>query len=374
MNELIKEFNRENLKPIVFILIVLILTAITAYPQSRFGGTVVDVVDGKTAVIEVSMRGRINVVLQFIEVPEAEQPLSQMVKQHLSSLILGKTVEFVPKRILQTGSYGQVFLGDVDVSQQMLRDGAAWYNLPEKAGQDSAGSEVYLSTEAQAKAEKRGVWSIADLKTAWEFRAEKEEIRKREEQAKLRASMPQAAETKTATVVKPKKKQFQDVDMWSNVGDTSNATEVPNVAGLLSGTVPQYGFTYVSTTSGLFKSIDEDSNVKVESRSVYIHSAQQENNGYVIGFLTESEEYMFAEQNSLTIVADKQKINLGKALRFSRQLPNAVQELLVYKIDQKTLSKLAAAKDISITLGKYQGKTADDYLTRIKNLVTAMTD
>ena len=34
-------------------------------------------------------------------------------------------------------------------------------------------AKFILSNEAQAKAEKRGVWGIEGLKPAWEFRAEK---------------------------------------------------------------------------------------------------------------------------------------------------------------------------------------------------------
>ena len=187
MNYLIKEINRENLKPVIFILIVLILTVVTVYPQNKFGGRVVEVVNGKTAVIQLSTENKVTVILQFIEVPEAEQPLHQTVKEHLGALLLGKTVLFMPRRIVKEGSVGQIVAGGVDISRQMLRDGAAWYALPEKSAQDAAESEMYQTIEAQAKAEKRGVWGIENLKPAWEFRAEREERKAVEERAKLAA-------------------------------------------------------------------------------------------------------------------------------------------------------------------------------------------
>ena len=100
MQELIKEFNRENLKPVIFILIVLILTVVTAYPQRKFGGTVVEVVNGKTAVIQLSTGNKVTVILQFIEIPEAEQPLYQTVKEHLGALTARQNgSEFLPRRM-----------------------------------------------------------------------------------------------------------------------------------------------------------------------------------------------------------------------------------------------------------------------------------
>jgi endonuclease YncB( thermonuclease family) len=50
----------------------------------------------------------------------------------------------------------------------MLRDGAAWYDVPEKGNQETAERQIYLNIEAVAKAEKRGVWGIKDLKPVWE--------------------------------------------------------------------------------------------------------------------------------------------------------------------------------------------------------------
>jgi endonuclease YncB( thermonuclease family) len=375
MNQLIKEFNRENVKPIVFIVIVLLLLAVTAYPQRRFGGRVVEVVDGKTAVIQVPTGGKITVVLQFIEIPEAEQPLRQTVKEHLENLVLGKTVEVMPRRILSNASVGQVFLNGVDISQQMLRDGAAWYALPEKSAQDAGESELYQTTEAQAKTEKRGVWGVEDLKPAWEFRAEKEIRAQQAERAKTETSaidgvfsMKDANLSKTN---KPKTRPTLQLDMWSNVSSNAQTTQTSNGNGLLTGTVPKIGVGYVSTAGNFYDFSNGSSKAKVESRSMYIYSSGEVVNGsgYIFGFVTETEKYSFAASNNLTIIADGQSINLGKAYRFYRQMPYTVQEMLLYKTNQKVLAKIAAAKSVEIRLGKYTGKLDADYQMRIKNLL-----
>jgi hypothetical protein len=63
---------------------------------------------------------------------------------------------------------GRLFIGDVEINKQMLRDGAAWFNDPES---DGWGRE-YQEIETLAKNEKRGVWGVEGLKPAWEFRAQ----------------------------------------------------------------------------------------------------------------------------------------------------------------------------------------------------------
>ena len=375
MNQLIREFNRENLKPIVFIVIVLLLLAATAYPQRRFGGKVVEVIDGKTAVVQVPTGGRITVVLQFIEVPEAEQPLHQTVKEHLENLVLGKTVEVLPRRILSNASVGQVFLGGVDISRQMLRDGAAWYALPEKSAQDASESELYQSTEAQAKTEKRGVWSVENIKPAWEFRAEKEMLAREAEKAKTDTapienvfSMKDANLSKTT---KPKTRPTLQLDMWSNVNNSAQTTQTSSGNGLLTGTVPNIGVGYVMTAGNFYDFANGSAKAKVEGRSMYLYSSGEvvNGNGYVIGFVTETEKYSFIDSNNLTFIADGQKLNLGKAYRFYRQMPYTVQEMLLYKTNQKTLSKIAAAKTVEVRLGRYSGQLDAEYQMRIKNLL-----
>jgi endonuclease YncB( thermonuclease family) len=384
MQELIKEFNRENIKPIFFIAIALLLLAVSAYPQRKFGGRVVEIVDGKTAVIQVATGGRVTVVLQFIEIPEPEQPLHQTVKEHLQTLILDKTVEFLPRRILMQGSVGQIFLGGVDISQQMLRDGAAWYALPEKSGQDALESETYQAMETQARTEKRGVWSIENIKPAWEYRAELVARAQEEKKARLAAEKVQSDTdalrdalrsrnfAKNATV-KPKVKTATTptLDMWSSVNNSSRASETSTGNGLLTGSVPNAGVGYVMTSGNFYNFASVDGKARIESRSLYLYSSGETINGsgFVIGFLAQSAKFSFAESNNLTIIADRQKLNLGKAYRMFRETPFAVEEMLLYKTDAKTLSKIANAKSLEVKLGNFSGKLDEGYQTRIKNLL-----
>ena len=154
-------------------LFILLLTQ-AAFPQSKFSGKVVDVLDGKTVVIQ-TVGGKMTAALQYIEVPEPEQPLYRTVAEHLRKLVINKRVEFRAQRVSTEVIVGQLVMDGTDVSQQMLRDGAAWHMGRDKTGQGVVEWTAYAENQSQARAEKLGVWSVPGLKPAWEFRAEKEE-------------------------------------------------------------------------------------------------------------------------------------------------------------------------------------------------------
>lgn len=366
----------KNLKILLLILFVLASTQ-TAFSQLKYGGRAVEVIDGKTIVIETPSRNRVTIVLQFIEIPEAEQPLYQTVKEHLQAMVLDKNVEYVPRGLTRMKAIGQVYLNKVDLSQQLLRDGAAWYSLPEKDSQEAGEREFYQLNEGQAKLEKRGVWSIETLKPAWEFRAEKEEIRKQKERAKLEEQAAQNKPTETAQTVRKPTQQRQTgtgfgLDMWSNVNNSESANKTTVNGGLLTGSVPEYGLSYVMTSGNFFELKNGNEKRKAETRSVFVYPMEQKRgeSGYTIGFLIESEKYTFTDSNSLVITADGEKIQSGKAYRLYRPLPFSVQELLLYQVNAANLTKISNAQNVKITIGKFSAELGKDYKELIKNLLT----
>lgn len=152
-----------------------------AFAQIKVAGKVTDVVNGKTITIETSVNNKFTVELQFIEVPRTGQPLADVVKQHLRKLTLGKTVVFQTSGFSQENQLiGQIWLDGVDLSEQMLRDGAARYANAPKDPQNSKQREAYLMMENAAKAEKRGVWEFAETSSEKKLEPEK----KTEEKAK----------------------------------------------------------------------------------------------------------------------------------------------------------------------------------------------
>ena len=95
----------------------------SAFAQLKFNGKVVEIVDGKTVVIELETKNRLTAELQYIEVPEPQQQLHQIVKDHLQALLLGKFVEFRANALAPTKTVGQIFSDGVDISQQMIKKG-----------------------------------------------------------------------------------------------------------------------------------------------------------------------------------------------------------------------------------------------------------
>ncbi len=359
-----------------FVILFALIFTQTAFSQLKYGGRAVEVIDGKTLIVETPTRNRLTIVLQFIEIPEAEQPLYQTVKEHLQAMVLDKTVEFLPRGLTQTRTIGQVFLNGRDLSQQLLRDGAAWYSLLEKESHNSAERELYQLNEGQAKLEKRGVWIIENLKPAWEFRAEKEEIKRKQERAKTEEIIWQKTEAQTTQTVRKPPHQRSNatpfgLEMWTNSNNSATSNKSVN-GGLLTGSVPNYGFSYVMTSGNFFNFTSGTEKRRMESRSIYVYPAEQKRgeSGYVIAFVVESEKYTFAESNTLTITADGQKIALGKAYRLYRELPFSVQELLVYKITPANLAKISGAINVKVSIGKFSSEIGKDYQDLMKNILT----
>jgi endonuclease YncB( thermonuclease family) len=365
------EINVKNLKPILFIVIVLVLTAVSAYPQRKFGGRVIEVIDGKTCVILLP-GGKITAVLQYIEIPEAEQPLYQTAREHLRELILDKPVEFSPRIVMKDRTVGQLIVKGVDVSQQMLRDGAAWYSIPEKNGQEESQGWLYQDNEAQAKTEKLGVWGVEYLKPAWEFRAEQVALKKKQEEEAVSyvSSLGDTqVQKKNLTQGKPIPTQ---TELWADVGGSSYDQPL-GFGGLRTGFDPLKRIGHISTPS-IFLDFPKNEFSKVESRLYYLFKGDKsrvEDSVYALAILSTSKEYKFMKANNLTITADKQKIALGKPLRFSRKDLSSVRELLVYKITRAQIMKLVQAEKISLQAGRFSGGITVDSLTYINNLINA---
>ncbi len=357
----------------IFLAIIALIFVPTAFSQQTFVGKVVEVVDGKTAVIELETKKRVTAELEYIEIPEPEQQMRDTVKNHLQNLLLGKTVEFVARALMPTRLVGKIYLGNVDISQQLLRDGAAWYAIPEKKYQDPTESQNYQIVEAQAKLEKRGVWNVENLKPAWEFRAEKI---KKEQEALAQTVTIEDVSTKPAKTIKrqtvtDQQKANAKVELWANVSG-SEAVKVGGAVGLYSGYNAAANIGYTFTDGALFNLTSGKTTHKVESKLFYVHQGQQSNGvqaGFVMAFLSESVNYRFAKLNNLTIIVDGKKYALGKAIRFNRADGSRTQELLAYKIERETLEKISKAKKVKFTIGTFAGEIKESYQILIDKLV-----
>lgn len=347
---------------------VLIFSAQIAFSQMKLGGKVVEIIDGKTVVIEVPItKNRFTAELEYIEVPEAEQQLSQAVKEHLQKLLLGKNVEFTARIMMDTKLIGKVFLDDIDISQQLLRDGAAWYAVLEKGGHDKAESENYQILEAQAKLEKRGVWGAANLKPAWEFRAEKGKV----EREKLAA---QAKIVKVEDTPKTVKKTPVIPKSFPNWLESQKYESTNNISGLMVGFNPKDNSGFLATPQYKLEIADKENTQKVEIAVAYFYKENDKKGResyYVFGLESEAGEWKFLKLNDLVVFADKEKINIGKANRIAVEQNGLFKETLTYKIKRAIIEKVANANKVEFKIANSAGKLDGDLQNLVKNLLNA---
>lgn len=369
---------------LVFLFLVTFALVGSAFSQSKLSGKVIDVLDGKTAVVQMGTSGNLTIVLQYVEIPEAEQPLNAVVKQHLTSLLLGKNVLLLPRGVVESKTVAQVFVGGVDVSQQMIRDGAAWFALPQKTEKSRPEVAVYQSNEAQAKAEKRGVWSIENLQPAWQFRAEKEQREKAAELARLEEIKKQR-EAEYAKVVKkklpPPPAFFSNFEMWKAGRTAGMWDEIQmyvgnqdfNEKGLFKVTIPNTQILLIATKDAPVSFSNGGSNPKVICGFIYgsgkVNAQEVEKEVFLMGCRSQAEKQSFKSTNQLTFTTDGKKMNFGKAIHLGRQSDKRFDEMIMFFLDRSTVTKIAAAENVQMKVGDFSGSMSASFHTLVKNLV-----
>lgn len=152
----------------ILIIILLLCHANSALAQ-KFQVKVVKISDGDT----FTAINRDNLQLKFrvwgIDAPEKKQAFGTKSKEHLSSLIFGKTITVDVQKQDGWGRYiAYVFTPDnKDVGTEMLTAGMAWQFI------EYDQSEKYRAAELQARKSKKGLWSDSHRIAPWEFRKKK---------------------------------------------------------------------------------------------------------------------------------------------------------------------------------------------------------
>jgi endonuclease YncB( thermonuclease family) len=135
-------------------------------------GRVIGVTDGDTIKILTADKRTFKIRLAEIDTPEKAQPFGQKAKQALSEAVYGKQITL---DIETTDRYGrkvaQVFTNDNWINGALVLSGYAWvYRQYAKSNR-----EKLLDFERQAKADKRGLWSLPEEQRVppWEWRRSK---------------------------------------------------------------------------------------------------------------------------------------------------------------------------------------------------------
>jgi endonuclease YncB( thermonuclease family) len=342
---------------------------------------VTEIVDGRTVIIEPQTGIRIKLELEHIEVPESEQKLHQIVKDHLNKLVLNKFVQFRTKSFSGENSIGQIFLNGIDISQQMIRDGAAWYSVASKNGQTRYQIEEYQLIETQARAEKRGVWSIPGMKPAWEFRAHKERRRLAEMKRKQEEEIEESRTQNNNPTSEKRIRSNPAGQIWVDINSVEFGLD-PNIINSYKDTVgstqPFSGYSsttrrkYIGTPFSVLNVSFENKEHKLFGMLVYYYHDANSNtpeNYYVFGLISKSPAPKFTDAKILTVVADGQTFRSIGESRKVKKTAGGVEEILSYKFSPQVLTRIKNAGKLEVELGNYRGTVPGSFLKKIQTLL-----
>jgi endonuclease YncB( thermonuclease family) len=166
------------LAPAVLLAAVLALRADERRPEVYFDARVVRVFDGDT--VEVvrdpgpagGRSERLRIRLHGIDAPERGQPWNRRAREALAARALGKTVRINAVTIDRYGrTVGELYADDACVGCELVREGHVWVY------RRYTDDRVLLALEADARAARRGLWSLPEAERIppWEWR---ERVRK----------------------------------------------------------------------------------------------------------------------------------------------------------------------------------------------------
>jgi len=144
------------------------------YPPSAraigVAGFVTQIHDGKSLAVSNENRN-LEVLLEGLDIPEQGQEYADVSRQHLADLVLGKEVYIKYTGIQRNGRLiAKVYLKDMDVGLQVIRDGVAWYDRSANSPLTDAERRIYAESEQAARDERRGMWQYGSPMPPWEWR------------------------------------------------------------------------------------------------------------------------------------------------------------------------------------------------------------
>jgi endonuclease YncB( thermonuclease family) len=302
--------------------------SISALSQIAVPGQVVDVLDAKTVVIAVAA-GDVTVELQYIEVPPAGQPMHDSIKKHLRDLVLGKRVEYYANQIVYDRTVGRLVSDNIDVSQQMLRDGAGWHVPTEISGQDRNGFAQYNAFEAAARQEKRGVWADPTLKPSWD---------------EAYVAPERAAAPKATLAAAPHGYWSDPNPRLANIGALQhgyNATSKHGYVGIpLMGVADPDAF-------------EKEYRTGVDLIYFYTEGTKGRTGYFAITIVSMSAKLRFQQRNTLRGYADGERFVMGSPRRVVRKEGATYYETLTYRVSRSSIERLANATYVGIEAGDY---------------------
>jgi len=161
---------RKHLCPTDFLALlataVLLVTA-TFADSPVIEGRVVSISDGDTLTLLTADKKQVKIRLAEIDTPERGQPYASKAQDELSSLVWQQEISVQVVTMDRYGrTVGRIFVGDLDVSAEMVRRGAAWVY------RKYATDDSLYALEDAAREAKLGIWRLpeAERMPPWEWR------------------------------------------------------------------------------------------------------------------------------------------------------------------------------------------------------------
>ena len=146
------------------ITVLFLLATLAAFAATAHSGKVVCIADGDTLTLVVGKKP-LKIRLAEIDTPERGQPYATKAKRALSDLTFGRSARVME---VDRGRYGrivgQVYVGDLDVNAELVRQGDAWVY------RKYAKREKLYALEREAREEKGGLWAQGKAVPPWEWR------------------------------------------------------------------------------------------------------------------------------------------------------------------------------------------------------------
>ena len=322
---------------LAFLALAIALSAYTSAAQMNTSGRVVEVIDAKNVTVIVAA-GRLNVELQFIEVPEPEQQLHGVVKAHLENLLRDKAVQLRAIGFQPGKTHAQLFLNGVDVACQMLRDGAAWHIPREVSGQDANEYAAYAEYERAAKKEKRGVWSIPGLEPAWLFRSQKT--------AAPVTPVVNAVETPSDPKSEKRKGYWSDKNPWlKEPGGMTHGYNAATQTGFL-------GTSLLGVRDG--KSASSGMVAGLDMTYFYVEKGDKGRTGFfVISILAASGDTRFRNTATVSIHIDGKDYKVNRWKQEEARMAMGPVEKFIYRVEKSLVHEFAHGGDVHIKIGEY---------------------
>ncbi|MDQ1079680.1 endonuclease YncB(thermonuclease family) [Pseudoroseomonas cervicalis] len=130
-------------------------------------GQVVGVHDGDTLTLLTPAQERVRIRLAEIDAPEARQPWGTRARQALAAMAFRRDARVDVVDLDRYGrTVGRVWIGPLDVSAELVRQGHAW--VYRRYSRDPA----LLALEVEARKGRRGLWRLPEIERVppWEWR------------------------------------------------------------------------------------------------------------------------------------------------------------------------------------------------------------